>query len=77
MNIEQSILNGIKSGKLTFRTNRDIFFELNLKPSSKSAFKAALASLCDRGLIMRDREGGYCTPEQAGAFVGTVQGSDR
>lgn len=77
MNLEQSILNGIKNGKLTFRTNRDIFFELNLKPSSKSAFKAALDSLCDRGLIMRDREGGYCTPEQAGAFVGTVQGSDR
>lgn len=77
MNLKREIFNGISGGKLAFKGSREISAALRLHPSEKSNLKSALDELLKDGKIIRERNGGYCTPTQAGAFTGTVQGSAR
>lgn len=77
MNLKREIFNGISGGKLAFKGSREISSFLRLRPSDKSALRRAISELEDEGKIMRTRDGVYCTPAQAGAFTGKVQGSDR
>lgn len=77
MDLKREIFNGICGGKLAFKGSREISAALRLHPSDKHNLKAALDELVKDGKIIRERNGGYCTPEQAGVFIGTVQGSAR
>lgn len=77
MNFKKEIFNGIAGGKLAYKGLREISSALRLRPSEKRLLKNVLSELEGDGKIMRDRNGGYCTPAQARAFTGTVQGNAR
>lgn len=77
MNLKREILNGIAGGKLAYKGLREISSALRLRPSEKKLLKNFLDELEKEGKLMRDRNGGYCTPAQARAFTGTVQGNPR
>lgn len=77
MNLKREIFNGISGGKFAFKGSRELSAALRLRPSDKKELKSVLNELESDGKIIRTRDGVYCTPKQAGAFTGTVQGSDR
>lgn len=77
MNIRDIIIKKFNSGELAFADERHIFAALNLHPAERKQIKKILSRLEDDGIIMRDNQGGYATPEQLGAFTGTVQGNER
>ena len=74
---ENRILEGVKSGQLKNKTVREIFSILRLRQDEKKNLKILLAKLCDRGELFKTPHGGFLTPEQAGAFEGTLRGNER
>ena len=77
MKLKESILKKIKEGKLTFKNAKAMCDSLGMRYSDRDKVKKALAELEDEGEIIKDGQGGYATPEQLGAFRGTVQGNER
>lgn len=77
MKLKESILIKIKEGKLTFKNAKAMCDSLGMRYSDRDKVKKALAELEDEGEIIKDGQGGYATPEQLGAFRGTVQGNER
>lgn len=77
MKLKESILIKIKEGKLTFKNAKAMCDSLGMRYSDRNKVKKALAELEDEGQIIKDGQGGYATPEQLGAFRGTVQGNER
>lgn len=74
-NLKDNILNDFKSGKLVFKTLSEICFFCKRKGTFAKDVKAAVAELEDDGLIIKDGSGAYATPEQFGAFKGTISGN--
>ena len=74
---ENKILEGVKSGQLKNKTAREIFSILRLRQDEKRNLKNLLLKLCDRGELFKTPHGGFLTPEQAGAFEGTLRGNER
>lgn len=77
MTIKERLIKKISDGELAFKDERQIFIKLNVRPSQKKAVISALCELESDGEILRDRQGGFATPEQLGAFTATVQGNER
>jgi ribonuclease R len=77
MTIRDKIIEKFDSGELAFKDERKIFAALNIHPAERKAVKNILSDLEREGIIMLDDKGGYATPKQLGAFVGTVQGNER
>ena len=77
MKLKEKILGGIKGGKLTFKSTKAMCDTLGVKYSDRDKVKKILAELEENGEIIKDGQGGYATPEQLGAFRGTVQGNER
>ena len=77
MLLDNKILEGVKCGKLNNKTANEIFSILRLRQSEKRNFKNTLLKLCERGELFKTPDGGFTTPEQAGAFVGTLRGNER
>ena len=74
---DKKILEGVMNGQLKNKTAREIFSILRLRQSEKRNLKNTLAKLCDCGELFKTPHGGYLTPEQAGAFSGTLRGNER
>lgn len=74
---ENRILEGVKSGRLKNKTAREIFSILKLRQNEKKNLKTLLLKLCDNGELFKTPHGGFLTPEQAGAFRGTLRGNER
>ena len=74
---ENKILEGVKSGQLRNKTAREIFSILKLRQDEKRNLKNLLIKLCDSGQLFKTPHGGFMTPEQAGAFKGTLRGNER
>ncbi|MCH5148224.1 MAG: ribonuclease R [Clostridiales bacterium] len=74
---ENTILEGVKSGRLKNKTAREIFSILKLRQNEKKNLKTLLLKLCDKGELFKTPHGGFLTPEQAGAFKGTLRGNER
>ena len=74
---ENRILEGVKSGQLKNKTAREIFSILRLRQDEKKNLKIILSKLCDGGELFKTPHGGFLTPEQAGAFRGTLRGNER
>lgn len=77
MNIRDRIIKKFDSGELAFADERKIFSSLNVHPAERKQIKKILAKLEEDGILLRDGQGGYATPKQIGAFVGTIQGNER
>lgn len=77
MKIKERILEKIKNGSLAFRDVKSICGALGVSHAERRKVKKSLDELEDEGLLLRDEKGGYATPEQLGAFRGTVQGNER
>lgn len=77
MKIKERILEKIKNGSLAFRDVKSICGALGVSHAERRKVKNSLDELEDEGLLLRDEKGGYATPEQLGAFRGTVQGNER
>lgn len=76
MDLKNKIFNDIKQGKFAFKTVQEIMRGASYIGKNKKAQKAAVAALKElvkQGDILRDGQRRFCTPEQAGAFYGTVQ----
>lgn len=76
MRQEEKILNEIKSGRRAMCGVADICRALKLPAKEKSAVKSLLDSLCANGELICDG-GVYSTPEQWGAFCGTLRANQR
>lgn len=74
---ENKILEGVKSGRLKNKTAREILSILKLRQNEKKNLKDLLLKLCDAGELFKTPHGGFMTPEQAGAFTGTLRGNER
>lgn len=72
MEIKQRIFKAIESGKAAHMNSGEIFKLLKVTPDRKKLARRALDSLCADGDIVRSNDGTYATPEQLGAFSGTV-----
>ena len=72
MEIKQRIFKAIESGKAAHMNSGEIFKLLKVTPDRKKLARRALDSLCTDGDIVRSNDGTYATPEQLGAFSGTV-----
>ena len=77
MILENKILEGVKSGQLKNKTAREIFSVLRLRQNEKRNLKNTLIKLCESGELFKTPHGGFLTPEQAGAFSGTLRGNER
>lgn len=67
----------IENGQLAFASLKQLCDGAGVRYSDRNAVKKALDELEDEGKIIKDAQGGYATPEQLGAFRGTVQGNER
>lgn len=80
MDIKQRILHDIKSGELAFKNVQEIIQRAPyIGGKNKRAQKEAVAALNElekSGELIKDRRRRYCTAKQAGAFFGTVQGTE-
>ncbi len=76
MTTKQRILNEIRCGKCAFKTQKEIL-QLPYLQRNKQAVNRALKELELDGSLVRDMKNRYCTPEQTGAFTGTLQGNAR
>lgn len=65
------------SEKLAFKTEKQIFEILKIKPAEKKAARHILDELEKDGVILKTNAGEYCTPAQAGAVSGVIQGNER
>lgn len=77
MKLKERLLSEIRGGRLTFKNAKAMCDGLGMRYSERDKIKKALAELEDEGEILKDDKGGYATPEQLGAFRGTVQGNER
>ena len=75
MEVRKIIIEGFKNGKLTGKTEHEIASALKLSPSYKKTIKAAVRKLRDEGVILKDGNGRYGTPESMGAFKARVKGN--
>ena len=64
---------GFKSGKLQFKTQSEIIRALRLSPSYKKSVRAEISRLVKEGIILKDNNGRYGTPENMGAFKARVK----
>lgn len=76
MELADRILNLIKSGKLAFKDLSAICSACNLPKKARGKVIDAVESLMKDGRIICER-GLYGTPEQWGAFTGTIRGNAR
>ena len=76
MEITERILNNIKNGKLAFKDINSICAALGLPKKAKGRVEGAIDRLVKEGALICER-GLYGTPEQWGAFCGTVRGNAR
>lgn len=75
MELKNRIIEGIKSGKLAFKTLNEIHSALRLPQSYKKVVRATIKNLLADGTIVKDHKGAYSTPEQAGVFYARVKGN--
>ena len=66
-------MEGFKSGKLTFKTLNELHAALHLPAGYKKVVRATIKNLEAEGVIIKDNNGGYSTPEQAGVFYARVK----
>lgn len=71
--LRQKLTDGFKSGKLQFKTQNEIIRALRLSPSYKKSMRAAIGGLLKDGIILKDSNGRYATPENMGAFKARVK----
>ena len=76
MQLTERILNSIKSGKLAFKDVNAICAAAGLPKKAKGRVLDAIDTLVKNGDVICER-GLYGTPEQWGAFCGTVRGNAR
>ena len=72
MDIRQRIYEAISGGAAANMRSAEIFRLLNVTPDRKKNARRALDSLCEEAKVVRNPDGTYATPEQLGAFKGTV-----
>lgn len=72
MNIKDKIAQEFKSGRLSKKTEREIFSTLKLSRSEMKVMEKILRSLQDEGVIVHDEHYRYDTPERMGAIIGSV-----
>lgn len=77
MNIKQILSTKIKSGEYAHKTQKRLLTLLKLDTNEKKNLQNALDSLLSSGEIVPDGHDGFVTPEQIGAFVGTVSANAR
>lgn len=79
MKLKDSIFNSINGGKLAFKSAKEIELSPLFGKTAKArkSVRAAIRELVAEGALIADRRGRLSTPEQAGAFTGTVQGNPR
>ncbi len=77
MNIREKIICLFDDGKLTFKTENEIYNILGIRHNERKAIRSILEKLEDDGVILKDRRGAYATPAQYGAVTGTVQANER
>ncbi|MBE7089011.1 MAG: RNB domain-containing ribonuclease, partial [Clostridiales bacterium] len=77
MNIKQKIIEKFNNGELTFRGEKTIFSLLGIHPSERKHIRKILAELEEEGFLLKDSYGGYATPKQAGAIIGTIRAHER
>ena len=77
MNVKEEIEQLFEKGKLAFKTEKQIYDILSLKPAERKPAKHILAELEKSGIILKNNTGEYCTPQQIGAVSGVIQGNER
>ncbi|MDE7257319.1 MAG: RNB domain-containing ribonuclease, partial [Clostridia bacterium] len=71
--LRKKLTDGFKSGKLQFKTQSEIIRALRLSPSYKKSVRAEISRLVKEGIILKDNNGRYGTPENMGAFKARVK----
>ena len=77
MNVKEKILQLFESGKLAFKTEKQIFDALKIKQGERKQGRAVLDILEREGALLKDGRGAYSTPAQAGAVTGTISANER
>ncbi|MBO5328252.1 MAG: ribonuclease R [Clostridia bacterium] len=77
MKIYDKIKADFLSGRLAFKGEKQIYSILCVKPAERKYIKKILSDLMNEGFIIKDRQGGFATPEQLGAVVGKIRAHER
>lgn len=72
-NLRKKLLDGFKSGKLDGKPQNEILLALRLSPSYKKSLKGEIGQLLKEGIIIKDSNGCYGSPERLGAFKARVK----
>ena len=76
MNVKETLEQLFRGGRAAFKTEKQIFDALKTKPSERKIVRHVLDELEKEGIVLKNNAGEYCTPEQAGAVCGTLQGNE-
>ena len=77
MTVKERIEELFAGGRLAFKTERQIFDILKIRPAERKAAGHILSELEKSGIILKNNAGEYCTPAQIGAVSGVLQGNER
>ncbi|MCD8040032.1 MAG: ribonuclease R [Clostridia bacterium] len=77
MGIKNRIIKGFESGRLAFKTQKQILDILNVHPNARKAVKDMLRKAEKEGTLLKDGNGCYATPLQFDAVTGTIQANER
>lgn len=77
MNIYDKIKKEFENGNFAFKREEYVFSALKIKPNERKSVKKILQKLTEDGVILKDKQCGYATPEQLGAVVGIIRAHER
>lgn len=77
MTVRENIVQLFESGKLAFKTEKQICDILKITHGERKSAARILGELEKEGVILKTNVGEYCTPAQAGAVCGIIQGNER
>ena len=77
MTVKERIEELFAGGRLAFKTEKQIFDILKIRPAERKAAGHILSELEKSGIILKNNAGEYCTPAQIGAVSGVLQGNER
>ena len=77
MTVKERIEELFAGGRLAFKTKKQIFDILKIRPAERKAAGHILSELEKSGIILKNNAGEYCTPAQIGAVSGVLQGNER
>ena len=72
MSVQDKILVCFKNGKLSGKTEKEIYRALSVPRGEQKTIYKILQRLCDDGALCHDENHRYFTPEQIGAITGTI-----